>query len=111
MTAWFAGNKNHFVIYAGDFNTQPDSDAIDVLYDGALGGTGDFTEYNRSGATRDGKVTAHSDDTNDMGMAFDRKIDYVFFSTNRAAINGPAVDIQTDASDHDMVTSTARMRR
>ena len=108
---WFAGNKNHFGIIAGDLNTQPTTEAIDKLYDGALGGNGDFTEYNRNGTSRDGHVTAHADADNETGMAFSRKIDYVFFSTNRAAINGPAVEIKTDASDHDMLTSTARMRR
>ncbi len=106
---WFAGSKNHFGIYAGDFNAQPTTEAIDKLYDPALRGNGDFTEYNRSGASRDGQMTAHAD--GDNGVADDKKIDYVFFSTNRAAIDGPAVDIKTDASDHDMLTSTARMRR
>lgn len=108
---WFEGSKNHFGIIAGDFNAQPTTEAIDKMYDAALGGNGDFTEYNRSGSSRDGQMTAHADADNDSGMAYDKKIDYVFLSTNRVAIDGPAVDIKKDASDHDMVTSTARMRR
>lgn len=102
---WFGGAKNHFGILAGDLNGNPSTAPLDKLYAPQLGGTGDFTEYNRSGSSRDGKVTSHPSD----GAA--RKIDYVFFSTNRAPINGPAVDIIRDASDHDMVVSTVHMKK
>lgn len=109
---WFAGSKNHFGILAGDFNGQPNSPALDKIYDNALGGTGEFTEYNRSGGSRDGRNTAHADGSNtESGEPYSRKIDYVFFSTNRAAVDGPAVDIIRDASDHDMIVSTAHMRK
>jgi endonuclease/exonuclease/phosphatase family metal-dependent hydrolase len=108
---WFAGNKNHFGIVAGDFNGKPNTDPLLKMYDNKLGGTGEFTEYNRSGGSRDGQTTAMTDDDNEAGMVFKKKIDYVFFSTNRAAIDGPAVDIIPDDSDHDMVISTAKMRK
>jgi endonuclease/exonuclease/phosphatase family metal-dependent hydrolase len=109
---WFDGAKNHFGIIAGDFNGQPNTEPLDKLYDGQLGGTGDFTEYNRHGASRDGKVTAHSSgDHTESGMGFDRKIDYVFFSTNRAPLEGEAAQVTPDASDHDMVVSTVQMRK
>ncbi len=102
---WFDGAKNHFAILAGDFNAQPNSVELDRLYDGTLGGNGDFTEYNRSGSGRAGQETAHPDDT------AAKKIDYILFSTNRAPIDGPAVDIIADASDHDMVISNVSMMK
>ena len=105
---WFDGAKNHFGIIAGDLNGQPTSEPIDKLYDNALGGSGEFTEYNRNGGGRDGTATAHADGD---GTPFSRKIDYVFFSTNRAPIDGPAVDIIPTDSDHDMVVSTVRMKK
>jgi hypothetical protein len=109
---WFSGAKNHFGIIAGDFNTQPHSPAIDKIYDGALGGTGNFTEYNRSGGSRDGEMTAHADGSNsEDGQPYDKKIDYVFFSTNRAPLNGAKVQIIPDASDHDMVISSVDMKK
>ncbi len=102
---WFGGAKNHFGIIAGDLNGQPSSEPLDKLYDGALGGTGDFTEYNRNGGNRDGQVTAHPDDS------AAKKIDYVFYSTNRAPLDGPAVNVTATASDHDMVTSSVQMHK
>jgi endonuclease/exonuclease/phosphatase family metal-dependent hydrolase len=109
---WFDGAKNHFGIIAGDFNTQPHSAAIDKIYDSSLNGTGDFTEYNRSGGSRDGEMTAHADGSNaEDGQPYSKKIDYVFFSTNRASLDGPNVNIIPDASDHDMVISTVNMKK
>lgn len=102
---WFDGARNHFAILAGDFNAQPNSAELDKLYDRALGGTGSFTEYNRTGSGRNGQVTAHPDET------AAKKIDYVWYSTNRAPLDGPAVDVIADASDHDMVISTVRMKK
>ena len=105
-------NKGDFVIVAGDFNGQPQSAPLDRMYAPQLGGGGDFTEYNRKGAGRDGANTATSDGSDSPdGQPFSRKIDYVFFSTNRAPIDGPDVDIVNDASDHNMVTSTAHMKK
>lgn len=106
---WFDGAKNHFGIIAGDFNSQPGGAALDKLYDGALGGNGAFTEYNRSGASRNGRDTSTAED--DSGETSSRKIDYVFFSTNRAPLDGPEVDIIPDDSDHDMLVSTVHMRK
>ena len=105
---WFGGSRNHFGIVAGDLNGQPNTPPLDKLYDAKLGGTGDFTEYNRSGGSRNGENTAHADGD---GTPFSRKIDYVMFSTNRAPIDGPGVNIVKDGSDHDMVTSTVQMRK
>jgi endonuclease/exonuclease/phosphatase (EEP) superfamily protein YafD len=96
---WFDGNQNHFGILAGDFNSQPDKEPMNKLYAGPLGGNGDFTEYNRGGG-RDGGKTVDT-----------RKIDYIFFSANRAPINGAAVDIIDTDSDHHMVVSTVQMRK
>jgi endonuclease/exonuclease/phosphatase (EEP) superfamily protein YafD len=105
-------SRGHFVIVGGDFNGKPTTVPLDKMYDESLGGTGDFTEYNRSGPSRDGRNTAHSSgDHTDSGEGYDRKIDYIFFSSNRAPREGDAVDITTDASDHDMVTSLVRMRK
>jgi len=109
---WFAGARNHFGIVAGDFNGQPNTPPLDKMYETSLGGTGDFTEYNRSGGSRDGAVTAHADGSNTTdGKPYSKKIDYVFFSTNRAPRDGAGVNIIEDASDHDMVTSTVQMRK
>lgn len=106
---WFDGAKNHFGILAGDFNSQPGQPALDKVYDGRLGGTGAFTEYNRSGGSRSGQDTATA--VTETGERFSRKIDYVFFSTNRAPLDGPAVDIIADDSDHDMLVSTVQMTK
>jgi hypothetical protein len=110
---WFGGAKNHFGIVAGDFNGQPNTPPLDKMYDGALAsGKGDFTEYNRSGAGRDGHDTAHADGSHTTdGQPYSKKIDYIFFSTNRAPLNGPNVTIEPDSSDHDMVTSTVQMKK
>lgn len=109
---WFAGPRNHFGIIGGDFNGQPGQPPLDKLYDNALGGTGEFTEYNRSGASRNGEVTSEADGSNtESGEPFSRKIDYVFFSTNRAPIDGPAVNVIPTASDHHMLVSTVHMRK
>ncbi|MEJ7603129.1 MAG: endonuclease/exonuclease/phosphatase family protein [Kofleriaceae bacterium] len=109
---WFGGSRNHFGIVAGDLNGQPSTPPLDKLYDGQLGGDGDFTEYNRKGGSREGENTAHADGSNtDDGQPYSRKIDYVLFSTNRAPVDGAGVNIVTDASDHDMVTSTVQMRK
>jgi hypothetical protein len=110
---WFAGTKNHFGIVAGDFNGQPNTPPLDKMYDAAIGaGKGDFTEYNRNGAGRDGHDTAHADGSHTTdGQPYSKKIDYIFFSTNRAPINGANVSIEPDSSDHDMVTSTVQMRK
>ncbi len=104
--------KGNFVIVAGDFNGKPYTPPLKKMYDPALGGKGDFTEYNRSGATRDGRNTAHSSgDNTETGEGYDRKIDYIFFSTNRAPIDGEVAQVTRDTSDHDMVTSVVRMRK
>lgn len=109
---WFEGNRNHFGILGGDFNSTPSAGPLDKLYDNRLGGTGEFTEYNRTGSSRTGTATAHSSgENNESGEPAHRKIDYVFFSTNRAPLNGPAVTVDPDGSDHDMVTSTVQMRK
>ncbi|HEY0189853.1 MAG TPA: endonuclease/exonuclease/phosphatase family protein, partial [Kofleriaceae bacterium] len=102
---WFNG-RNELGIIAGDFNDNPDQKSIDALYAPQIGGTGDFTEYNRgNGNTRDGQPTAHA--TGDNGP-YAKKIDYVFFSTNHAPVNnGPAVSITPTGSDHDMLISSA----
>ena len=100
---WLSRGK--FVIIGGDFNSQPNSPPLDKMYAPALGGTGDFTEYNRTGAGRNGRATAHS------SSGSDRKIDYVFHSTNRAPRDGDRDQIIRTASDHDMVTSTVKMRK
>ncbi len=100
---WWAGTKNHFGILAGDFNTNPFKASIDKIYDSRVGtgGTGGFTEYNRSGNGRGGRSTTDKD----------RQIDYVFFSTNRAQLHdGPAVGITPTDSDHHMLASKADMR-
>jgi hypothetical protein len=107
---WFDGAKNHFGIIGGDFNSRPDKPALDKLYDGALGGNGAFTEYNRSGGSRSGRDTATAVDE-ETGKSSSRKIDYVFFSTNRAPLDGPEVDIIPDDSDHDMLVSTVHMKK
>ena len=104
--------KGHFVVVGGDFNGKPSSAPLDKMYDGKLGGNGRFTEYNRSGAGRDGQTTAMtSGDNTENGQPYAKKIDYVFFSTNRAPIDGPNVDLVDDDSDHDMLTSTAHMKK
>jgi hypothetical protein len=109
---WFAGNRNHFGIVAGDFNGKPNTPPLDKLYDTALGGTGDFIDYNRNGAGRAGRETAHSDGSNTTdGQPYDKQIDYIFFSTNRAPIDGPPVKIEADSSDHDLVAATVHMRK
>ena len=109
---WFDGAKNHFGIIAGDFNSQPNSPVLDKFYDGALGGNGDFTEYNRTGGGRAGTETAHADGSNTQtGEPYSRKIDYIMFSTNRAPLDGPAVEITADDSDHDMLFSTVHMKK
>jgi hypothetical protein len=106
---WFDGAKNHFGIIAGDFNSQPGQSPLDKLYDGQLGGTGAFTEYNRSGGSRTGQVTSTA--VSETGDTTARKIDYVFYSTNRAPLDGPAVEITPDDSDHDMLVSTVQMKK
>jgi hypothetical protein len=73
---------------------------MNKLYDGQLGGGGDFVEYNRPPSSRDGQKTVDT-----------RKIDYVFFSANRAPVNGAAVDIIDTDSDHHMVVSTVQMKK
>ncbi len=107
---WFEGAKNHFGILGGDFNSQPNGPAMDKIYDGALGGNGSFTEYNRSGGSRAGRDTSTSANE-ETGTTSSRKIDYVFFSTNRAPLDGPEVGITPDDSDHDMLVSTVRMKK
>jgi endonuclease/exonuclease/phosphatase (EEP) superfamily protein YafD len=109
-TRWV--NKGDFVIIGGDFNGQPSSPPLDRMYAPQLGGGGDFTEYNRKGAGRDGAITATSDGSDaEDGQPFSRKIDYLFFSTNRAPIDGPDVDLVDDASDHNMLTSAVQMKK
>ena len=104
--------RGHFVIVGGDFNGKPYTPPLEKMYDASLGGSGDFTEYNRSGPSRNGRNTAHSSgDHTESGQGYDRKIDYIFFSTNRAPRDGELAQITTDASDHDMVTSMVRMRK
>jgi endonuclease/exonuclease/phosphatase (EEP) superfamily protein YafD len=104
--------KGDFVIIGGDFNGKPNSPPLDKMYAPQLGGGGDFTEYNRKGAGRDGKVNATADGTNtEDGQPYSKKIDYVFFSTNRAPIDGPDIDLVDDASDHDMLTSAVQMKK
>jgi endonuclease/exonuclease/phosphatase family metal-dependent hydrolase len=104
--------KGDFVIIGGDFNGQPSSPPLEKMYAPQLGGGGDFTEYNRKGAGRDGAITATSDGSDsEDGQPFSRKIDYVFFSTNRAPIDGPDVDLVDDASDHNMLTSAVQMKK
>lgn len=100
---WWAGDKNHFGILAGDFNTNPTKESIDKIYDPRVGngGTGGFTEYNRSGTARGGRSTT------DTG----RQIDYVFFSTNRAQLHeGPDVTITPTSSDHHLLVSRVHMK-
>jgi hypothetical protein len=105
---WFGG-RDELGIIAGDFNANPDQQSVDALYAPQIGGNGDFTEYNRgNGNTRDGRPTAHA--TGDNGP-YAKKIDYVFFSTNRVAVNGPAVAITATGSDHDMVVSSAMVKK
>ena len=80
------------------------------MYASELGGQGDFTEYNRSGNSRNGQDTAHANGANtEDGQPYSKKIDYVFFSTNRAGINNGDAQIQKDTSDHDMLTSSTMM--
>jgi len=106
---WFGG-RDELGVIAGDFNANVDQKSVDSLYAPQIGGNGDFTEYNRgNGNTRVGQPTAHA--TGDIGD-YAKKIDYVFFSTNRASINnGPSVSITPTGSDHDMVISSALMAR
>jgi Endonuclease/Exonuclease/phosphatase family len=105
-------NKGDFVIIAGDFNGKPESPPLDKMYAPQFGGGGDFTEYNRKGAGRDGKVTATADGSHtEDGLPYSKKIDYVFFSTNRAPIDGPDVELVDDASDHDRLTSAVQMKK
>ncbi len=104
---WFGG-RDEFGIIAGDFNANPEQKSIDALYAPQIAGNGDFTEYNRQGGSRDGQVTAHA--VGDNGP-YAKKIDYVFFSTNRAPINGAGVTITPTGSDHDMVISTVAMSK
>jgi hypothetical protein len=106
---WFDGAKNHFGIIAGDFNSQPGQPPLDKIYDAKLGGTGAFTEYNRSGGSRNGRETSTAE--TETGDTTSRKIDYVFFSTNRAPLDGPAVELTPDDSDHDMLVSTVQMAK
>lgn len=107
---WFGG-KNELGVIAGDFNANTNQPSIDFLYAPQIGGKGDFTEYNRGdGNTRDGQPTAHGN--GDVIGAYDKKIDYVFFSTNRVALNpGPHVQITADDSDHDMLVSSAMIQK
>jgi hypothetical protein len=98
--SWFDGNQNHFVILGGDFNSSPEKEPMNKLYAGALGGNGDFTEYNRPAGSRDGAKTNET-----------RKIDYIFFSTNRAPVNGAGVDIIDTDSDHHMLVSSVQMKK
>ena len=105
-------SRNHFVILGGDFNGKPNTPPLEKMYTSSLGGSGDFTEYNRSGPSREGRNTAHSSgDHTETGEGYDKKIDYIFFSDNRAPRDGELAEITTDASDHDMVTSMVRMRK
>lgn len=98
-------------IVAGDFNGQPDTAPLDQMYVPALGGTGDFTEYNRTSG-RDGTDTAHANgDNTDDGLPYAKKIDYVFFSRNHAPLAGAMPTFQKDTSDHDMVTSVAQIAK
>ena len=98
-------------IVAGDFNGQPDTAPLDLMYVPALGGSGDFTEYNRTNG-RDGIDTAHANGNNTTtGEAYAKKIDYVFFSRNHAPLAGAMPAFQKDTSDHDMVTSTAQIAK
>jgi hypothetical protein len=109
---WFGGNKNHFGIVGGDFNGKPNTPPLDKMYDGALGGTGDFVDYNRTPGTRNGEVTAVADgDNTEDGQPYSKQIDYIFFSTNRAPINGDKATVRDDASDHHMVTATVQMKK
>jgi len=73
-----------------------------VLGASHLGGLGrsDDAGRNRGGGSRDGQKTGDT-----------RKIDYIFFSGNRAPVNGAAVDIIDTDSDHHMVVSTVQMRK
>ncbi|MEO8551494.1 MAG: hypothetical protein ABI678_16060 [Kofleriaceae bacterium] len=105
--------KGHFAIVAGDFNGKPETAPMDKMYDRAFtNGAGHFTEYNRDGASRQGQDTAESSgDHTETGDSYARKIDYVFFSTNRAPINGQNANITPDDSDHNMVTSTVQMKK
>jgi len=84
---WFGGTKNHFGVIAGDFNGKPDEGQMDRMYDPAYGAgaDGDFTEYNRTQGfpSRHGTWTAKNKDGTNV-----RKIDYIFFSTNRVAPRG-----------------------
>lgn len=109
--AWIA--KGHFVILSGDFNGKPETAPLDKIYDTSFkNGKGHFTEYNRDGANRQGQDTAASDGSHtEDGQAYSKKIDYVFFSTNRAPIDGQKPNISGDNSDHDMVTSTVQMKK
>lgn len=105
-------SRGHFVILGGDFNGKPSTPPLEKIYTASLGGSGDFTEYNRSGPSREGRNTAHSSgDHTETGEGYDKKIDYIFFSDNRAPRDGELAEITTDASDHDMVTSMVRMRK
>ena len=105
-------SRNHFVILGGDFNGKPYTPPLEKIYTDSLGGKGDFTEYNRSGSSREGRNTAHSSgDKTESGEGYDRKIDYIFFSSNRAPRDGELAEVATDASDHDMVTSVVKMRK
>jgi endonuclease/exonuclease/phosphatase family metal-dependent hydrolase len=109
---WIA--KGDFAVIGGDFNAEPDMKSLDNMYVHAVGdgGHGQFTEYNRTGNGRKGQITAHANgDHTEDGIPYTKKIDYVFFSTNRAPIDGPAVSLDKDQSDHDMLTSTAQMRK
>jgi hypothetical protein len=64
---WFGG-RDELGIIAGDFNANTDQKSIDSLYAPQIGGTGDFTEYNRgngntrefTGSSRHGSRTARS---------------------------------------------------
>lgn len=106
--SWFGG-RNEFGIIAGDFNANVDQESVDKLYAPQIGGKGDFTEYNRgNGNTRAGVPTAHAEGDNGP---YAKKIDYVFFSTNRAPVNGPNVSVTPTGSDHDMVISSVMMSR
>jgi endonuclease/exonuclease/phosphatase (EEP) superfamily protein YafD len=100
-------DKGHFVILGGDFNSTPNKDAMNKFYDGSFGGGGDFTEYNRPAGSRDGEAT--TDAKPEGGGA--RKIDYIFFSTNRAPINGDRANIVATDSDHNMVVSKVQMKK
>lgn len=121
--------QGDFVVIAGDFNANPSRLEMSKMYDPRIPGAqrgleGDFTEYNRdSPNTREGKWTANPPpqpadpqdpnyDPNNPPMKDPppKKIDYIFFSTNRAPLYADSFQQpQATGSDHRMITSTAQM--